>query len=141
MDREFLLLLTGAGISLVSGVITLVLQHFLSLRTDRIVSERRRIDERSAKLREELLRGIPNATDKAIESHFRALNLDNEHMDKKVLSELWKHVLVQTSGITTKLLEGQNLDDVETEALISLIMLAKKQSKILVKETSNIKEE
>jgi hypothetical protein len=40
MDRELLLIITGAGISLLSGIMTLILQHFLSLRADRFVRAR-----------------------------------------------------------------------------------------------------
>jgi len=40
MDREVLLLLTGGGIALASSLITLAVQHALSLRRDAISRER-----------------------------------------------------------------------------------------------------
>ncbi len=50
MDKDFVLLLTGAGIALVASIATAILQHFLSLRAD-IVRRNRDTEERL--LREE----------------------------------------------------------------------------------------
>jgi len=44
IDHDLALLLTGAGIALVSAIIAAIVQHFLSLRTDRIGRERDKED-------------------------------------------------------------------------------------------------
>ncbi len=40
IDRDVALLLIGAAIALVSSIVTALVQHFLSLRADRIKRER-----------------------------------------------------------------------------------------------------
>jgi hypothetical protein len=52
MDRDILLLLIGAGIGLVGGAAGAVIQHFLSLREDRIKRERDREKEEQARKEE-----------------------------------------------------------------------------------------
>lgn len=58
IDRDFALLLAGAGISLVSATITLVLQHFLSLREHRIKQRREATEQEAKELRAKLTQGI-----------------------------------------------------------------------------------
>ena len=55
MDKEVILLLVGAGIALVSSLVTALVQHVLQLRTDR-VKRTRDEDERVAKTMKKLLK-------------------------------------------------------------------------------------
>jgi hypothetical protein len=57
MDHDLLLLLTGAGIALVSSVITYSVQHVLALREDRIKRAREKEDREAEKRRELLMAG------------------------------------------------------------------------------------
>lgn len=58
IDRDVALLLIGASIALVSGVVMAFVQHWLSLRADRIKRERERELRESEKLRRHLSEGI-----------------------------------------------------------------------------------
>ena len=55
-DRDLALLLIGAGIALVSALVTSIVQHWLSLGADKIKRERTRKDKEAEALRSNLLR-------------------------------------------------------------------------------------
>lgn len=58
IEREVVYILIGAGIALVSSIVTALVQHFLSLRADRIKRVRERELRESEKLRRHLSEGI-----------------------------------------------------------------------------------
>lgn len=58
MNADLLLLLVGAGIGLASSLLTIVVQHLLSLREDRIKRERDKLPEQTGQLRDYLKRGV-----------------------------------------------------------------------------------
>ena len=67
IDREILMLIVGAAIALVSSILTAIVNHFLSLRADKILRERtaqeKRVAERKADLQ---FSGKPSALENAI---------------------------------------------------------------------------
>jgi hypothetical protein len=54
MSRDVYLLLIGAGIGLLASIVGIVVQHFLSLRADKVTRERDRREEEKSKLREQI---------------------------------------------------------------------------------------
>lgn len=59
MDEDFALLFAGAGITLAGIVTATLLQHFLSLRADRIKRERERKQESTDRLAEDAVENAP----------------------------------------------------------------------------------
>jgi len=57
IDREIVLLLIGAGIALFSSLITAIVQHFLSLRVDRVKRERDQQAQRAIDTKQSLASG------------------------------------------------------------------------------------
>lgn len=55
MDRDVYLILIGAGISLASSIVTMVLQFFLSQWSERIREKREREDRKSKEIRAALM--------------------------------------------------------------------------------------
>lgn len=51
---EIYLVLIGAGVALASSLLTIILQHFLTLRHDRITRERRAEEERKREIKKSL---------------------------------------------------------------------------------------
>ena len=71
MTSEIIAALIGAGIALVGGIVGAFLQHFLSLRTDRIKRERDRQEEEARRKqhgREESVRWLREKKEKADKS-------------------------------------------------------------------------
>jgi flagellar motor component MotA len=56
IDQEILLILLGAGLSLVGAVVGSITQHFLSLRADRVRRERDKEERERQLVRETLLK-------------------------------------------------------------------------------------
>ena len=76
MDREFWLLLAGAGIAMVSSGGATLLQHYLALRADRIKRERDATERQRTVLREDMMR----LTDPTQQLQIAALS--DEHLEK-----------------------------------------------------------
>ena len=58
MDRDIALLLVGAGIALVSAIVTAILAHWLALRADKARRERDAEEKQSEYIRQQLLAGL-----------------------------------------------------------------------------------
>jgi hypothetical protein len=97
MTSEITAALVGAGIALVGGIVGAFLQHFLSLRTDRIKRER---DVREAKVRSR--REMQNEADK---SEKQRRERDIERLREVLLASV-------SSGLATQELE-KFLEEVE----------------------------
>jgi hypothetical protein len=112
MDHDLLLLLTGAGIALIGGVLTSSVQHVLSLREDRIKRAREREDKEAEKRRELLMAGagvtVKQAVGKVQSGPFIGI-----HIDPMPGARLTPKMTVGTaqSGHVT----GARIDDTEPE--------------------------
>jgi DNA polymerase/3'-5' exonuclease PolX len=72
MDKEVSLILIGAGISLISSVITLTLQHFYSLRAERIKNRHEQLKKREEDLRYSLIRGVAELESLSIQKQIKS---------------------------------------------------------------------
>jgi HEAT repeat protein len=92
MDRDLLLLVTGACISLVSSIVTLLLQHFLSLRADLIKRERDRSERKILETREQLYKDVTLKRvahiSRAVEPLINALQDDHEWVRRSAAEAL-----------------------------------------------------
>ena len=57
-SEELSLLLIGASIALLSSMLTLIVQHFLSLREDSVKRQRDEVFRKAEDLRKQLLAGV-----------------------------------------------------------------------------------
>ncbi len=83
MDREIAILLLGAGIALVSTVVTAILTHFLSLRADKVRRER----DREENIREQTRATLMDSSGEAANAVFRAQAIKQERL-VRVLEEI-----------------------------------------------------
>ena len=96
MTEGLFLLLVGAGIGLVSGLVGAWVQHSLSLREDRIRRRRDREEREERELREKLIQGIEHMElrmhfveemmDRVLQSEKRQLSR-SERQEGKLLPE------------------------------------------------------
>jgi hypothetical protein len=61
-SEELSLLLIGASIALLSSMLTLIIQHFLSLEEDSVKRQRDEVFRKAEDLRKQLLAGVSEAS-------------------------------------------------------------------------------
>ncbi len=85
MTRDVQLLLVGASISLISSIVTLLLQHFLTLRLDKVKRERDKIDRDILELKERLYKTVDLETINKLRGTFHAFESGDESNDVEIL--------------------------------------------------------
>ena len=117
MDKEISLILLGAGISLVSSIITITLQHFYSLRANKIKNKLEQLKKREEDLRYSLTRGIAEIESLSIKKQF-----SNNQESHKLFSPaadstrftLWKYSIDKKFNELDTLFEAGNLAKIES---------------------------
>jgi hypothetical protein len=98
MTSEIIAALIGAGIALVGGIVGAFLQHFLSLRTDRIKRERDRQEEESRREqdgREEKIRWLREKQSGADKSEKDRKERDIERLREVLLESVSSRLAAQ----------------------------------------------
>lgn len=98
MDEKVLLLLIGAGISFVSGITALLLQHFLSLRIDKITRKRDRIDRDLRELRDRLTEDIDPERLSSLLGEFRGYGAQPVRQQKEALAAAALEALLRAAS-------------------------------------------
>ena len=94
MDHDLQLLLVGASISLVSSIVTLLLQHILSLRLDKMKRERDKIDREILELKESLYKAVDLETINKLRGTFHAFETGDDLNDVEILVSSIAHELI-----------------------------------------------
>lgn len=90
-DRDLYFLLLGAGIALLSAVVTSLLQHFLRLREERIKWQRDKEEREARERREYITRGLDTII-------LRSMKMDTMAEDREAMISILKEALEELQG-------------------------------------------
>jgi hypothetical protein len=108
IDRDVTLLLIGAAISLMSGLIGALVQHFLSLRADRIKREREKKEEEAEERKKNLLLGVR-------EKAFVKTLLEQTHMEGAAILNDRYDMTAEKLALLLEKLEEEEREEIPEE--------------------------